>query len=659
MRNALTIFFLGALLSLAWAMPRRENHRPRLIVPAANAFAGYGPGNPQELACGEYYHLCRRNDSVFDMAQGKVVYLTNNAIHIFCGAHNAGYIDAGHRAWIEGSNGSGEQGTGNTGGGNNVYGFQEILTDSSGTVQLHFSDIQFGQTHTAYGATQSFWFGAGISSDDSTVWAWGMLYGGRCGNGTGCSMRTISPVKCNLPGGEKAVQICVSWTIVVRCLSGNVYTWGGGDGGVDGSVLGQGASPNYFTPTLISLPAPARLIAGGGLWSYAVLNNDSLYMWGSVNHSLYQTLSSGSTRVPKNISGNLGFAFTGSAHKITDIKTNDGATYCITADGLLHDWGGRDQGQLGDGTEIDYSRYGGYPLPYGTGYPPASPFYYHYDQGYNETGAGTSVVIQVSPINPTPGKSNYVHIYTSNCGYCYQVWFVDANGNVYFCGRDKGSCPDGFMPWDYVAGNTQADAPNSWDRKYMKQVFVFNVSHIYSSPTPDCLPSGAHLYTDACALYSPGSHSAATARVALSVVYIGGHPALIIDNTGSGGADSLMNTINYQAAGPVTLDMGVEDQRIDTVTTAGGSFLTPGQTFTIHSTIINNYFDSAVASASITIPPLGCGNCLTGPNQIILHASNSHYEKASLFADLLGPFTGGSADPLFANNVQRGKSPSR
>ncbi len=579
---------------------------------------------PNEIATGEYYHLARRNDSVFDISNGIPIYLANNAIHIGCGAHNAYYIDASHVAHIEGSNGSGEQGTKNTIGNDNAYGFQTVTTDSSGITTLHFSDIKFGQAHTAYTGTQSFWFTVGLNYDDSTLWAAGMLYGGRCGNGTACAMASPGFVKVPIPGGKKVIQIQVSWGITALCSDGTVYTWGAGDGGVDGSILGQGSSPVFNTPTQISLPAAANRIAGGGLVSYAVIPSlNKLYMWGSVNHSLYQTLNSGNTRVPIDITTNLGF----SPNNIMEMKVNDGpTTYCVLNDGTLRVWGGREQGELGDGTIIDYSRYGGFPLPYGSGYPPATKLYYHYDQGYNETGAGVSVVIQVLPINPTHGKTNWLHVNTNACGYCYQAYFMDANGNIYFCGRNKAALCNGILPWDYVAGPTQSEYPNSWDRAFICYVNIFGQTTQYYSPSPDCLPSGTDLHTDACSLYSPGSHTAPTASLTLSAVQIGGRWAIVADNSGSSDAHIIMQRIMYQYSGPHSLDLGVQDQPKDTIYTAAGANLASGDSYTIHAKIVNNYYDSTIATASVTIPS-ACGGCITLPVNVRFSYNNNNHEN--------------------------------
>lgn len=613
MKARIIFSFIG--LALIFLMTRSKKSEIPVFSAATNyktTFWTTGGPPPDEIADGEYYHLIRRHDSVFDGSQGIPVYLANNAIHVFAGAHNAGYIDASHVAHIEGDNGGGGQGTNNSGTG--VYGFQTVSVDSLGNT-LHFSDIQFGEANTAVNG--SYWWGAGISYDDSSVKAWGILIGGICGNGTACALRSQAPVTIPLPGGEKAVQIQVGYYLLIRCLSGNVYAVGGGGGGIVSSTVGHGSSPNFNVPVLLSLPAPATLIAGGGLWSYAILNNNTMYAWGSSNHLYYFTLPYGSSsqNTPRNITSALGF----SPSAITSMAVNNEATYVTLSDGTMRDWGSNAQGALGNGYELNFAAYGGYPLPYGT----SDPFPYAYAQDYNEGSSGyptgLSLVIQIAPINPTPGKTNWLLVHGNPCGYRYQQWARDANGDWFFAGRDKGSCTDGVVFWSYTIGTMQQRYPNSLDKKHFKKVNPFGQSTNYQAPSPDCLPSGTQLWSDACALYSPGSHTAPSGSLVLSTIQIGGHWAIIADNSASTTTTWIMDRVMYQSSGPHTLDMGVQDQPKDTILTAGGSYLTPGDTYGLHAKIINNYFDSTVVAASITIPNTSTPPYLTFPRRVQIH----------------------------------------
>lgn len=550
-----------------------------------------------EYATGEYYHLMRRHDSVFECMVSKPVYVANRAIHVFAGAHNCGYIDVDHVAHIEGSNGAGEQGINSSATG--VSGFKTVQTDSAGN-PIHFLDVEYGQTN--HGVNNSYWWAAGLSSDDGSVYVWGAISGGMCGNGTACAARCQAPVKVPLPNGVRAVQICVGFFLLILDQEGNVYTVGGG-GTINNYALGQGNSPNYYDPVRLNLPAPARLICGATYWSYAVLRDNRMYMWCSQNQLLYATLPQGSSAqsTPRDITGNLPF----SVDRITEMKTNNESTYCIV-DGVLYGWGSRAMGTLGDGTEIDFSRYGGYPTPYGT----THPLYYAYDQGYNETSAGVDVVIQISPINLTPGKSNWRHIWTNPCGYCYQTFASDAFGQLFFAGRDKSVVPDGLGPWSAISGPMQSRYPNSWDKKYWMQVFVASTDAVvYGSPSPDCLPSGAQLWPEACNLYPPSTqHTAPAASLLLTSFQMGDKWVVKADASGTTGADVVQHHILRGTADGIPLDLGVADRPIDTIASAGGVPLRPGSVVAISVTAINNYFDSTTVNQTITIsgsaPPI-------------------------------------------------------
>lgn len=612
MKHLLTIALLGVTLILVLTRAK-----PRGIPMWGTADAQYwttGGPNPDEIAYGEYYGLALRHDSIFDITQGIPVYLAKNAIHVFAGAHNAGYIDANHRAWTEGDNAAGNMGTNNSGSG--TYGLAMISTDSLGN-QVYFSDVQYGENNAV--SNGSYWWAAGVSYTDSSLYAWGDLYGGNCGNGTKCALRSQAPVKIPLPAGEKVVSIKVGYFILALCASGHVYTIGGGGGGITNNTVGQGGSPDFYDPVLLNFSGKSiRLIAGGGLWSYAVTTDGQLWNWGSDFHLYYQTYAYGTSAssTPRNITANVSF----SPSAITEMAANNDATYVI-AGGILYDWGGTGQGALGNGYATDMKRYGGYPLPYGT----SNPFPYAWAQDYNEGNASfpTSIpyTIQLAPVNPTQGVTNYLHIYAQACGYSYHAYFMLADGRICFCGRNKAELCNGILPWDYTEGPTQSRYPNAWDRKDMTMINIFAQSTLYYSPSPDCKSDGTKLWSDACSLYSPGTVTFPTASLSVSTASVGGHWAIILDNSASYDAQIIMKRPMYQASGPHTLYFGIRDQAKDTILMADNGYLTPGDTYGIFANIVNNNFDSTHSSTvSVTIPSTtGCANCITLPVNVKFH----------------------------------------
>ena len=179
------------------------------------------------------------------------------------------------------------------------------------------------------------------------------------------------PVKVPLPGGEKAVKIGVSWTIVVRCLSGSVYTWGAGDGERGGRRTRAGRFPCFQYPHVYFSPGASYADSGRRPMELCRAQQQTNCICGAASIILCIRRSpparTGAERDPPPTS-------VSAPSTIVERKPTTARPIASLPDGNLHAYGaGREQGELGDGTEIDYSRYGGYPLPYGTGYPPATP----------------------------------------------------------------------------------------------------------------------------------------------------------------------------------------------------------------------------------------------------------------------------------------------
>lgn len=540
---------------------------------------------------GEYTTNLMRHDSIFDATTGKPIYITNGVAALASGAHSYLYLGTDGKCHGAGTNGNGELGIGNTTGQGTP---QAISVDSLG------NSITFIKLVCA--GTANGWSSMGIKAADSSVWIWGNTERGARGNGTYGIAANTRPVQVTLPGGVKAIDILMGDICVVLASNGDVYTWGGE--GISSYMQGQGASPNYRTPTKITLPAPALMIAGGSFWNYASLNNGDTWMWGGENYLNYQTFSSGTAmNVPRNITSNLGFTFP------LQICANNESSYALMQDHSIRVWGGNACGTIGNGIELWYNYYCGYPVPYGTGSPPPSntcsnPFYWNWDQGHGE-------LQQILPVNPTPGCFNYKRIDITNA-LCFNAYFEMLDGRLACCGRNKQSLCYGVVPGNYINGAMQQYYPNSWDCPFVKYIDPFSVTTVYQSPSPDCL-SGSPVVPSACATYTIPSHSPPTAS--FQVTSTGGK--IYLNNTGSTDTRFIAYRIMKQTAGPATLDMGIQDAPTDTISTAQGSAIPVG-TYTFQLTLKNDNWDSTKVSVSVQVLPPNTISIPAG-SRLIIH----------------------------------------
>ena len=110
---------------------------------------------------------------------------------------------------------------------------------------------------------------------DGTVWIWGNTLGGMRGNGQ-AGQENPKPVQVNIPGNPHIVKVLAGEICMALDNAGNVYTWGG-DG--RSTLLGTNAS-DYSNVHQVSLPKPAKDIAGAGMFEYALSTDGTLYGWG-------------------------------------------------------------------------------------------------------------------------------------------------------------------------------------------------------------------------------------------------------------------------------------------------------------------------------------------------------------------------------------------
>ena len=181
---------------------------------------------------------------------------------------------------------------------------------------------------------------------DGKVYAWGDNFYGELGNGS--TTNSSTPVPVSLPTGVTATTIAGGGgTGFAIGSDGNLYGWGYN---VNGG-LGDNSTSNSDTPVVVELPSgvtPKAITAGGG-FAHAIGSDGNLYGWG-LDSTAGQVGDGGGTdkQTPEVISLAPGV-------KPTAIADNIHTGYAIGSDGKVYAWGYGLAGELGNGTDSNFS----------------------------------------------------------------------------------------------------------------------------------------------------------------------------------------------------------------------------------------------------------------------------------------------------------------
>jgi alpha-tubulin suppressor-like RCC1 family protein len=561
------------------------------------------------IANGEYgnYILNNTTQTLYGVGNGATGIGTNTGIigaPILCqfptantkiafvaaGLHTASCIDVNGNVYFTGPNEDGSMGNGTTTG--SATGFQQITTDANGNAFNNVTFLRMGSSIFTGGQG----YGAIIYAvkGDGSLWVWGNTQGGYAGNGTYGQVQTRPTQVTGFPAGTKIVKVVVSNIAIALDANGGVWTWAG-NGNPD--LLGNASQTNYETPHQITLPSAATDIAGGGFFSYALLENQSLYGWGwytgymgvgSVVGSGTPGLNPPSEPMLLDTSLNL-------PAKIAHLSTNNTTTYVILTDGTLWSWGGNECGQAGIGQELNYAKYTVNPAPYG-GTP--SPYAWNQDMSTAQFQAH-------KPVNIAPGLSNFVGLSEGVCAVWYK-FAVDANGQLYSWGRNKnGVLANGVMEGDYVMGNIAAAYPNSFDVPYLTAINPFEITETILSTSPECISTPG---ASSCSAYTIPSNTPPVANAGSNQTVPG--PTAALDGSASHDNVAVVYYIWSQVSGPnqavISLPSGPKANLLN---------LTKG-TYVFQLKTIDNGWMSDSARVTIVVQ-----NTLVTSDSIILEAS--------------------------------------
>src|SRR5580698_9988426 len=451
------------------------------------------------------------------------------------GLHAGCAVDVNGNVYFAGPNEDGDMGNGTTTG--TASSFVQVTTDSLGNPFTNVTSVLMANSEYTGGGTEVSTIFA--IKADGTLWVWGSTQGGYRGNGTYGTINT-RPVQVPFPAGTVITKVAVQVIAIALDAQGNVWTWGGNGG--NNPLLGSLTRANYETPTILSLPGPAKDIAGGGYWSYALLTNGDLYGWGLYlgYMGVGATASSGWTNqaAPLLLNSDLNLP-----NPIAHISCNTTSTYVILTDGSLWAWGGSECGQIGNGQDLNYAKYTINPAPYG-GTTPA-PYAWNWDMS-------TAQLQQHKPAQIAPGITNFVALSEGSADVFYK-YAVDANGQLYSWGRNKnGVLANGVMNGDYNNGNIGSTYPNSWDVPYITAINPFSgsIKTTIQSTSPYCLGNPS---SSPCNIYSIPSNTPPNTLingVRSGSETIGTTASFVLDGTGSKDNVAIVYYIWTQVSGP-------------------------------------------------------------------------------------------------------------
>jgi alpha-tubulin suppressor-like RCC1 family protein len=399
------------------------------------------------------------------------------------GLHSGCAVDVNGNVYFAGPNEDGDMGNGTTTG--SASSFVQITTDSLGNPFNNVTSVVMANTQYTGGGTEVTTIFA--IKADGTLWVWGSTQGGYRGNGT-YGMINTRPVQVPFPAGTVITKVAVQNIAIALDAAGNVWTWAGNGG--NNPLLGSLTRANYETPQILSLPGPAKDIAGGSYWSYALLTNGDLYGWGLYlgYMGVGATASADWTNQPAPLLLNSSLNL---PNPISKISCNNTTTYVILSDSTMWAWGGNECGQAGAGYELNYATYTTNPAP--TGGTP-SPYAWNWD-------LSTAQCQQHKPVNIAPGLHNFVFLSEGTAAVFYK-FAEDANGQLYSWGRNKsGILANGVMDANPVNGSIGAIYPNSWDVPYVTAINPFAATNTQTIQTtsPYCLGNPG---TSPCSIYT-------------------------------------------------------------------------------------------------------------------------------------------------------------
>ena len=190
-------------------------------------------------------------------------------------------------------------------------------------------------------------------ASNGTVYAWGYNDYGQLGNGTTTvSNKPVAVTTTGTPIADKTITaISAGYSHSLALASdGTVYAWGNNGNG----RLGNGTTTHSNKPVAITdTPMAGKTItaiSAGSSHSLALASDGTVYAWG---YNGYGQLGNGATddsNIPVAIT-TAGMPMAGKT--ITAISAGSSHSLALASDGTVYAWGFNEEGQLGNGTNVD------------------------------------------------------------------------------------------------------------------------------------------------------------------------------------------------------------------------------------------------------------------------------------------------------------------
>jgi alpha-tubulin suppressor-like RCC1 family protein len=386
--------------------------------------------------------------------------------------HNGIGVDMNGNVWFWGANDGGMRGDGTIDGATSFVPVQ-VATDSSGNPFNNVSQVScwYNEVPPSIG---SYCTGALVCKNDGTVWIWGNTVGGFRGNGQ-YGGENYLPVQVNIPGNPHIVKVLAGEVCMALDNNGNVYTWGG-NGRTD--LLGTN-NPDYTNVHQVTLPTPAKDIAGADMFVYALATNGTLYGWGI--YGAYLGIGTGTylqannfQPLPVNLTSDLNLP-----HPISQVMCNSVSTHVIMTDSTMWGWGDNTEGCVGNGVMTNWATYH---TPY-------------------EWDWGAAELLQNKPVQIAPLVHNFTAMFAGTSA-CFYMYAETATGQLYSWGRGKSEVlSDGVMG---ATPDLEATYPDGWNQPTITAVNTFSLTKIYPSTCPLCMVSPG---AAACSGTLPGTQT--------------------------------------------------------------------------------------------------------------------------------------------------------